>query len=344
MISAPRPAEAYRPPRRAFYRLVVGAIGAVALAAWGQPMPGSHTISYLDQGPRARMDVATHPLAVLRAQLRLLGYVEGQNLTIDTRFAEGRPEDLSELARQLVMAKPQVIVVQSAGLAEAVLKHTQTLPVVALAAGQLEAEPSVKSLARPGGNLTGMQLHSPDLIGKRLQLLQAVVPGLRRVAVLRGVPFDGPGLALYRDANEAAAAKLGIRARYVQFNTAADLRRLFDDMVRERDQAVLVWGNPHLNAHRPLIAELLLQHGLPAIYDLRYPNNPDVLMVYGARLGDVQREAVAYVDKILKGAQPGELPIGQAKTFELVINLKVARALGLTIPQSVLLRADEVIE
>ena len=343
-MRAPTPAEADRPPRRAFGRLLVGALGAVALVAGGQPAPGTHTIGYLDQGPRARMDVATHPLAVLRAQLRLPGDVEGRNLTIDARFAEGRPEDLAELARQLVMAKPQVIVVQCAGLAEAVLKHTQTLPVVALAAGQLEAEPSVKSLARPGGTLTGMQLHSPDLIGKRLQLLQAVVPGLRRVAVLRGVPFDGPGLALYRDANEAAAARLGIRARYVQFTTAADLDRLFDEIVRERDQAVLVWGNPHLNGYRPLISERLLQHGLPAIYDVRYPSHPEVLMVYGARIPDVWREAVAHVDKILKGAPPGELPIGQAKTFELVINLKVARALGLTSPQSVLLRADEVIE
>jgi ABC-type uncharacterized transport system substrate-binding protein len=187
-----------------------------------------------------------------------------------------------------------------------------------------------------------MQLHSPEVIGKRLQLLKEVVPDLRRVEVLRGVPFEGPGFLLYRDATDAAAAKLGIRARYVQFEKSADLDRLFEEVVREREQALLVWGNPHLNAHRKQIFDLTLQHRLPALYDVR--GYSEELLVYAAKLDDVHREAASYVDKILKGANPGDLPIGQARSFELVVNLKTAKELGLTIPQALLLRADEVIQ
>lgn len=329
--------------RRALIALTVCAPLAVPIASQAQPV-GGFTLGYLDQGSKSRMRDPTHALAVLLANLRELGYVEGRNLTVESRFAEERMENLSALARQLVETHPQLIAVRSAGLAEAVLQHTKSVPVVALSAGQLEAEPGVESLARPGGNLTGMQIHSSAMIGKRLQLLQDVVPGLRRVAVLRGVPFEGPGFDLYRNANEAAAAALGIRARYLQFKTAADLGPLFEEMIRERDQAVLVWGNPHLNAHRSQIASLMLRYRLPAIYDVRYPGGPDELMIYGARIADVYREAAGYVDKILKGARPGDLPIGQAKTFDLVVNLKVAKAIGVTIPQSLLLRADEVIQ
>jgi putative ABC transport system substrate-binding protein len=186
-----------------------------------------------------------------------------------------------------------------------------------------------------------MQLHSPDVIGKRLQLLSEVVPGLRRVAVLRGVPWGDPGLLLYRDATDAAAAKLHIRARYVQFEKPADLDRLFAEMARERDQALLVWANPHLNAYRKQIFDLTLRYRLPALYDVR--GHPEELLVYAAKLDDVQREAATYVDKILKGANPGDLAIGQPKTFELIVNLRTARTLGIAVPQSLLLRADEVI-
>jgi putative ABC transport system substrate-binding protein len=241
-----------------------------------------------------------------------------------------------------VQTKPEVIAVPSAGLARVVLEHTKTIPVVALNAGELQAEPSVRSLAKPGGTLTGMQVFSPETMGKRLQLLQEVVPGLRRVVVLRGVPWGEEGLMLYRDATEAAAAKLGIRVRFIQFATIDDLNRLFDEMVRERDQALLVWSNPHLNGYRKEIFELTMRRRLPAVYDVRV-YDPD-LMVYAAKRDDVWREAATYVDRILKGAKPGDLPIGQARTFQLIINLKTAKALGLTIPQSLLLRADEVIQ
>jgi putative ABC transport system substrate-binding protein len=300
-----------------------------------------YRIAYLGQaGPND--SVSGTDLATLTRNLRDLGYVAGQNLIVMSRYAEGRVESLPALARELVDANPQVIVVPTAGVAEVLLQHTTTIPIVALAAGALEQFPEVRSLAKPGGNLTGMQLHSPESMGKRLQLLQEVVPGLRRVAVLRGVLFAGAGLALYRGATDAAATTLGIRVRYVQFETSADLERLFDEMDREHDQALLVWGNPHIYTHRRQLQDLTVRHRLPAVYDAGV--NPDGLLIYEAQIDPVVREAATYVDRILKGANPGDLPIGQHRTFELIINLKTAKALGITIPQSLLLRADKRIE
>jgi len=327
--------------RRTFVASATGALLALPFPAEAQVASNVYRIGYLGQGSKSSNLSDARQLEDLLRDLRSLGYVEGTNLTVESRFADGRPELLGALAAQLVQTRPDVIAVASAGLAEIVLEHTNTIPVVALAAGALQQEPSVRSLARPGGNLTGMQIFSPETMGKRLQLLQEVVPGLRRVAVLRGVPYGGPLFALYRDNTEDAAAKLGIRVRFVQFETINDLNIRFEEMVREQDQALLVWANPHLNGYRKEIFDLTIRHRLPAVHDFRvYP--PD-LMVYAAKLDDVAREAATYVDRILKGAYPGDLPIGQARSFELVINLKTAKALGLTIPQSLVLRADEVI-
>jgi len=327
--------------RRAFVA-GVSAMLAMPWAAEAQPAARVYRIGYLGQGSKAS-ELAEGALGVLLRNLRALGYVEGTNLIVESRFADGRPEVLGNLAAQLVQARPELIAVASAGLARVVLEHTKAIPVVALNAGQLQAEPAVHSLARPGENLTGMQIFAPETMGKRLQLLREVVPGLRRVAVLRGVPFEGPGLDLYIDATKVAAAKLGIRVRFVQFETIDDLNRLFDEMTREKDQALLIWGNPHLNGFRKEIFDLTIRHRLPTISDVRvYPTRD--LMVYAAKYDEVHREAATYVDRILKGAKPGDLPIGQARTFELIINLKTAKALGLTIPQSLLLHADEVIQ
>jgi putative ABC transport system substrate-binding protein len=328
--------------RRAFFGVLVGGLFAAANSVDAQQTSRPYVIGYLGQGSKSDELAPAKDLPTLLRNLRVLGYVEGQNLTVNARFAEGRPEDLSALAAQLVETNPRVIVVRSVGIARAVLEHTRTVPVVALQAGELEAEPNVGSLAKPGGNLTGMQLHSSEVIGKRLQLLGEVVPGLRRVAVLRGVPWGDAGFVLYRDANDAAAARLGIRARYVQFDKPAELDRLFQEMVRERDQALLVWANPHLNLYRKQIFDLTMRFRLPALYDVR--GYPEELLVYAAKLDDVHREAATYVDKILKGANPGDLAIGQARSFELIVNLRTAKALGITVPQSLLLRADEVIQ
>ena len=301
-----------------------------------------YTLGYLGQGAKSDAPATGNRLPGLLRNLREFGYIEGSNLTVESRYAEGHPEELAPLAAELIKANPQVIAVSSAGIAEVVLKYTKTIPVVALTAGQLQAEPSVKSLAKPGGNLTGMQLHSPELIGKRLQLLKEIVPDLRRVAILRGVPFDGPGFELYRDATDAAAASLGIRTRYFQFDQPEELPSVFERMAKEQDQALIVWGNPHLNAYRQQIFQLTMRYRMPAIYDV--PGYREELLVYTATIDDVLREAALYVDKILKGAKPGDLPIGQPTRFKLTINLKTAKALGITIPQSLLLRADEVIQ
>lgn len=320
--------------------------GAAAIALLATPVDimaqqqaTKYRIGYLTQ---TRQSDAMGDLAALRRNLRNLGYTEAGNLQIEARFAEERIERIADLAAELARFGPRLIVVPNAGVAEIVLASTNSIPIVVLAAGQLEAVEGVAHLAKPGGRLTGMQLFSPDSMGKRLQLLREIVPNLQRVAVLRGVPFDGPGFALYRDATEAAAASLGIRARYVQFGSPADLGRLFDEMAREHDQAVLVWGNPHIFAHRQEIQRLTMRHRLPAIYDADL--NPDALLTYTAAIDPVWKEAATYVDRILKGAQPGDLPIGQARTFTLTVNLKTAKALGLTIPRSLLLRADEVIQ
>ena len=328
--------------RRTFIGAVAGGLVIAGSVAEAQPAVKVYRIGYLGQGSKSGELTDGAELPTLLQDLRALGYVEGTNLTIDTRFADGRPELLGALVAELVRTKPEVIVVTSVGLAQILLERTRTIPVVALSAGVLEAEPSVRSLARPGGNLTGMQVFSPDIMGKRLQLLLELVPGLQRVAVLRGTPFTSPGYELYRDATATAAAKLGIRVRFFQFNTIDDLNRRFEDMGRQHDQGLLIWSNPHLRGHGKRIFDLTMQYRLPTIADV--PVDPRILMVYGAKMRDVRREAATYVDRILKGAHAGDLPIGQPKTFELIINTTTAKALGLTVPQSLLLRADEVIQ
>ena len=324
--------------RRTFIRAGAAVVLIASSVAQAQRAQKAYTLGYLGQGQPGGDDA----FQILLNNLKELGYVEGGNLIVLSRFAEGRPDKLAPLASELVRANPQVIAVRSAGIARVVLKYTNTIPVVALHAGTLQAEPSVKSLARPGGNLTGMQLHSPELIGKRLQLLQEVIPDLRRVAILRGVPFEGPGFELYRDATDAAAASNGIRTQYFQFHQPGELASMFGRMAKEQNQALIVWSNPHLNAYRRQIFDLAMRYRMPAIYDVS--GYREELLVYTTKIDDVLREAALYVDKIFKGAQPGDLAIGQPTKFHLVINLKTAKSLGLTIPQSLLLRADEVIQ
>jgi putative ABC transport system substrate-binding protein len=322
--------------------LLLGPSGAFA-APRAQPAAALPTLGFLGAERSSTARGPDWPLGAMLRHLAAAGWVEGRDLNVDAVFAEDRPEALSPLARQLVQRRPKVIAVPNAGVAGAVLAHTTTIPVVAMAAGQLQAEPQVESLRRPGRNLTGMQLHSPEVIGKRLQLLQELLPGLKRVAVLRSVPFGGPGFALYRDANDAAGAQLGIRSRYLQFQRAAELDPLFAGIATQ-DQGALSWGNAHLNAHRPQIAALALKYRVPMIHDVRYgPAASNELMVYGARMAEVYREAATYVDRILRGAKAGDLPIGQPRSFALTLNLRIAQAIGLAVPPALLARADEVI-
>ena len=328
--------------RRTFVRRLALGLVAAPLVAEAQQTGKVWRIGYLAAETKI---VAARALLTFREGLRQLGYVEGKTLTVEIWAAEGRPEDLPALAAQLVGAKPDVIVTHNAGHALIVQKLTRTLPIVVLAAGELVANGVVASLAKPGGNVTGMQLYSPELTGKRVQILQEAVPGVRRLAVLRSPSRWTPqGFAVWRQATDEPAAKLGIRARYVGFDDPDQLPGLFTEMAKERDDALLVWSTPNIGLFFDRLQELTIRHRLPAMHDFGSFVRRGGLIAYGPKLDDVRREAATYVDRIFKGANPGDLPIGQPTTFELVINLRTAKALGLTIPQSVLARADEVIQ
>jgi putative ABC transport system substrate-binding protein len=276
-------------------------------------------------------------------ELRKLGWIEGKNLLVARRRANTASE-LETLAAELVRLRVEIIIVPSASLAAIAENATRTIPIVVVAAGDLGSSGLVGSLSRPGGNVTGMQLFSPELMGKRLQILQEIVPKLSRLVVL-GTGTSTPGFTLgsvYRQAIDEAARLLGIRVRYALFREPDELGAIFDEIARERDQALLLWASPFVYPQRREIAERALRGRLPVMGELR--GYEDSLLVYGPVMDDVYRSAAGYVDRILRGAKPGNLPIGQPTRFELIVNLKTAKALGLTIPPSVLGRADEVIQ
>jgi putative ABC transport system substrate-binding protein len=273
--------------------------------------------------------------------LKSLGWVEEQNFVFERRVVNS-PTSIEPAASELVQLKVDLIIVRSAGFAEQVQRATRIIPIVVLAAGELGSSGLVASLTRPGGNVTGMQIYSPELMGKRLQLLKEAVPKLTRIVVLRGGPYPPMLLAAYRQGTDDGARTLGITLRYVEFQKPDELPGLFADMEKARDQAVFVWSNPFTTAHSARILDLAIKYRLPTLGEVS--GFSDALMTYGPKMDDVFRQAAKYVDLILKGAKPGDLPIGQPRTFELFINLKTAKALGLTIPPSLLSRADEVIQ
>jgi putative ABC transport system substrate-binding protein len=328
--------------RRRFLQAVSVSLLALPLVAEAQHAGKVWRIGFLYEGQKINAAGFLQPFL---EGLRQLGYVEGKTLSIEVWATEGHRENIRALAAQLVRAKPDVIVVHNAGQAAIAQELTKTLPIVALSAGELVYSGMAATLAKPGGNLTGMQLYSPELMGKRLQILQEVVPNLRRLAVLRTpIRWTPQFFARYRQATDEPAAKLGISARYVGFDSPDQLPGLFAEMAKERDDALLVWGNPNIRVFFERIQELTIRHRLPAMHELSLYVRQGGLMAYGPKLDDVLRQAATHVDRIFKGANPGDLPIGQPTTFELVVNLRTAKALGLTIPPSLLLRADQVIE
>jgi putative tryptophan/tyrosine transport system substrate-binding protein len=271
------------------------------------------------------------------------GWIEGKNVVFEHRPANYGSR-LQQAAEEFVRLKVDVILVEGGSRAGAIQKVTSTIPIVTLTAGELVSTGIVLSLARPGGNITGMQNYNPELTAKRIQMLKEVVPTLSRMVVLRRGPWSSRFLAVYRQATDDAAKRLGIRARYVYFESPDALPGLFAEMVKERDAAVLIWDDPSLERPARQILDLAVKHRLPTMSE--DPDWPKIgaLMAYGPKYDDVYRQAATYVDRILRGAKPGDLPIGQPTTFELVLNLKTAKALRLTIPPSLLVRADRVIE
>lgn len=313
-----------------------GALLAAPLAAWAQAPQKIYRIGVLSQGIPQKSFVA------FPALLRKLGYEEGRNVVFDYRFADHQPGRLPELAAGLAAAKVDLIVAVSNPEILAAKRATSTIPIVMLA-GLVPVEMGmVASLARPGGNLTGTVIINPDTAGKILQMLRDAVPRASRIFLL--VDETGfPGMDLYDRVTRRAAASMGITLTQLQIGSVAELDAALDRIVRERPDAMkVVWGT--LRQHQARVIEFAARERLPVIYTNKAPVLEGGLMSYNVDYAALYPRTAAITDRILKGANPAEIPIEQPTRYELVINMKTAKALGLAIPQSLLLRADQVIE
>jgi putative ABC transport system substrate-binding protein len=325
--------------RRAFIGALAISLLAAPLAADAQAPAKVPRIGFLL--PLAPTD-NPYLLEAFRQGLRELGYVEGQTITIEYRFAEGRAERLPALAAELVRLKVDVIVTGGPPAPEAAKQATGTIPIVFAVAGDPVHEGLVANLARPGGNITGLASIAPELVGKQLEMLKEVVPKVSRVAVLQNRSNQTYPNRL-RQA-EGAAKALGVQLHIAQAGTPPEIDAAFAAMRSQRAGGVLVLRDPLFLTQRTQIAALAAKSRLPAVYGFREQAEAGGLMSYGASVPIMYRRAATYVDKILKGAKPADLPVEHPTKFELVINLKTAKALGLTIPPSLLQRADEVIQ
>ena len=285
----------------------------------------------------------SHLLDGLRQGLREHGYVEGQHIILERRYGQAGTERMSDVAVELVRLKVAVLVAATDPATAALKQQTQTIPIVMANSTDPVGTGFVASLARPGGNVTGLSALSPELSGKRLGLLREVVPGLARVAIIwnpdvRGALFD------YKE-TEAAARSMRLQLQSVEVSRSEDLERAFLIVTNQRAQALIVQTpNPVLFANRSQITSFARRTRLPSMYGQKEFADAGGLITYGPNTADLWRRAATYIDKILKGAKSGELPVEQPTTFEFVINLKTAKAIGLTIPQSVLVRANEIIQ
>ena len=325
--------------RRAFLSTLTGSLLAAPLAAEAQESIQRTRVAFLGAESGSTNQ---HFLGAFRQGLREHGYVDGQNLTLEERWAEGRSERFPALIGELVRLKTRVILTVSLPAALAAKNAATTIPIVFIAGDPLGSG-LVASLARPGGNLTGLSISlGEDFSGKWLELLKEAVPKISRVAVLWNP--TNPANAAYLTVLQAVAQKLGVKLQPVEVRDPGGFDRAFASMSAERAQALVVVVDPLTVRYRVRIAELAAKYRLPAVYGFREFADAGGLMAYGANMADLCRRAATYVDKILKGAKPADLPVEQPEKFELVINLKTAKALGLTIPPSLLQRADQVIE
>jgi len=277
-----------------------------------------------------------------RKGLRELGYVEGQNIRVEYRYAGGSADRLAELAADLVNLRVDVIVAGGTQAVEAARRATTTIPIVFPVTFDPVAAGFVGSLARPGGNLTGLSPLNPTVTAKRVELLREVVPHIARVAVLRNPTNSGSAFVLRE--TEGAAKRLGIRVQALEARRPDELEGAFRAAVTEQAGALMLISDNLFFTQQRRIIDLASRHRLPVMFDTRDFVEAGGLMSYGTDLTELFRRSATYVDKILKGARPAELPVEQAMKFELLINLKMARLIGLTIPPSVLLRADRVVE
>ena len=324
--------------RRAFIGTLASGLLAAPLAGEAQPAEKMYRIAFLS--PTSPSDAGR--LAAFREGLRELSYVEGQNIAIESRWAEGNYDRLPGLAAELVRFKVDIIVTYGTPASQAAKRATGTIPIVMAGAIDPVASGLVTIVARPGGNLTGLSLMAPELVGKQLEILKDVVPKISRVALL-GNPANPGNAPQVRHAQDAARA-LGLRLQPLEARGPSDIDSAFAAITSEQAGAVIVLVDSMLLDHRTRIADLAARRRLPAVYGLSDHVEAGGLMAYGPNRLDIFRRAATYVDKILKGAKPGDLPVEQPTKFALVINLKTAKALGLTIPPSLLQRADQVIE
>jgi ABC-type uncharacterized transport system substrate-binding protein len=309
----------------------------VPLAGEAQQPGKTYRIAVLVAGPAA---TSAPFIASFKQRLTELGYVEGKNLVTEFRYAT-TPEQLAQDADALVSLKPDVIVANVTPAAQAAKNATKTIPIVFIASSDPVAFGLVASLSRPGGNITGLSSAVPDASGKRLELLKEVIPRLTRVAVLWN--SANPVIAQQVKDTEAAAKKLGVQVHVVGVRGPDEFEGALAASAKEHARALIVLSDFLTFAHRERIAELSMKNRLPAVSEAREFAAAGGLMAYGPNFSDLNHRSVYYVDKILKGAKPADLPVEQPTKFELVINLKTAKALGLTIPQSILIRADELV-
>jgi putative ABC transport system substrate-binding protein len=280
-----------------------------------------------------------------RQGLHDLGYVEGRNLLIEYRDADGKLERLPALAAELVALKVDVIVAPNTVAALAAKQVTATVPIVFAVAADPVASGLSASLARPGGNVTGLSILAPELVGKCLEQLKQAVPGVTRVAALwqPGAYGERTDKDILKEANVAGRG-LGVRLQFVEARSPTDFNRAFSEMTRARAGALSVLASTMFISERKLLVDLAAKYRLPAVYPWREFVDAGGLMAYGPNLSDLYRRGASYVNKILKGAKPADLPVEQPTKFELVVNLKTAKTLGLTIPPALLQRADQVVE
>jgi putative ABC transport system substrate-binding protein len=320
--------------------LAIGLLGAPRVACT-QPAANVPRIGWLSIA--SRTPEVAHLIEAFELGLRELGYLEGQTIAIEYRFADGRPERLPGLAAELIGRKVDIIVAPNPAGAQAAKQATRTVPIVMLAVVDPVGTGLVASLARPGGNITGLAAtSSPEIVGKYLELLKQAVPKVSRVAVLRN-PANPDTAQMSREV-ERAARSLGVQLQVLDVTGPHELDGAFAAMTRDRAGALLVLADTMFFLHRTLIASLATKNRLPTISGNKEMAEAGLLMTYGRNLTHDFRRAAVYVDKILKGAKPADLPVELATKFELVINLKTAKALGLTIPPSVLARADALIQ
>jgi putative ABC transport system substrate-binding protein len=317
--------------------LILLALSVLALASEAQQAGKVPRVGFLTWGPCPSFD------SVFGIALRELGYVWGQTVHVVCRSAEGNLARLSEAAVTLAAERVDVIAALTHVTAYAAHRVSKSTPIVMIASGDPVGTGLVASLGRPGGNVTGLSYYATELVEKRLEMLKEMVPGATRVAVLANPDTDHV-FGLYRNDARRAARSLGLDVLTVDVSHPGDLDRAFDAVSKGGAQGLLVLTDPMLSAEARLIAELATKHRLPAVYWAKWFVEAGGLAAYAADFDYMIRRAALYVDKILKGTKPSDLPIEQPTKFSLILNLKTAKALGLTIPPSLLLRADQVIE